>query len=64
MSEEKPIRGERATGLRKPTTYEPDRVCAEEGCETVLSVYNKQTLCWTHLPKKVPVTPRKRKGSI
>lgn len=33
---------------------EPGRVCEAEGCPTVLSVYNRQDLCWLHQPLKFP----------
>jgi hypothetical protein len=26
------------------------RVCAEDGCETVLSCYNTRPMCWQHDP--------------
>ena len=33
---------------RKPVTKEAGRVCADEGCTTVLSVYNKTDWCGVH----------------
>ncbi len=38
--------------LPRPTpTYPPDRVCAEEGCDTRLSMYNAWKRCWQHEPR-------------
>jgi hypothetical protein len=28
--------------------FDEGRVCAEDGCVTVLSVYNSSDLCWQH----------------
>jgi hypothetical protein len=28
----------------------PQRVCAEGGCSTVLSIYNGAAYCWVHEP--------------
>ncbi len=35
---------------REPRTYDRGRVCAARGCSTVLSRYNRQTMCWQHEP--------------
>jgi hypothetical protein len=41
--------------------YKPGRVCAADGCGTVLSVYNRWQFCWQHEPVHA-YTPRgKRK---
>jgi len=26
------------------------RLCAHEGCTTILSTYNTATMCWQHMP--------------
>jgi hypothetical protein len=43
--------------------YPPRRVCAHEGCKTVLSIYNSGTCCATHdfrveMPPAGTRTPR------
>lgn len=30
------------------------RLCAEPGCITVLSRYNRKTTCWLHSPVEIP----------
>ena len=30
------------------------RICAHEGCATVLSTYNATDICWLHTPKVIP----------
>ena len=49
--------------LPRPTpTHPPDRVCAEEGCDTRLSIYNAWKRCWQHEPRhRVPVGQMKGK---
>jgi hypothetical protein len=34
----------------RPRIVRTKRVCAEEGCETVLSCYNTRPMCWQHDP--------------
>jgi hypothetical protein len=49
------IRGSRPQGLpRASRRYAEGRVCAEAGCETKLSVYNRRDKCWAHAEMKVP----------
>ncbi|MGI8708483.1 MAG: hypothetical protein ACR2LG_09825 [Actinomycetota bacterium] len=33
---------------------EKGRVCAHEGCPTVISQYNKREKCWAHAEMKIP----------
>ena len=33
-------------------SYGQDRTCAELSCETALSRYNNNTLCWRHAEKR------------
>jgi hypothetical protein len=55
-------RGTRVRELpRRNRTYPEGRVCAEAGCETRLSVYNKSPLCWQHEPVR-PYYERGRKA--
>jgi hypothetical protein len=39
---------------RRPKTYAAGRVCAAEGCDTILSRYNRAEYCNTHKPVKYP----------
>ena len=51
-------RGAAAQALpRRSRTYPKGRVCAEEGCTTILSVYNRSEFCWQHEPAE-PNDPR------
>jgi hypothetical protein len=55
MGNEQPIRGYRPQGLpRRSRTYESGRTCAEPGCETLLSTYNRRDKCWLHAERKIP----------
>jgi hypothetical protein len=55
MGNEQPIRGSRAQALpRASRTYPRDRVCAEPGCPTRLSTYNRRDKCWVHAEMKIP----------
>ena len=56
------IQGQDAcAGGTPPRRYARGRVCVEEDCETVLSVYNRSAYCWQHDPKVfVNRAPRKR----
>lgn len=37
---------------RRPKTYGGERVCADKGCETQLSRYNRETYCFAHAPTR------------
>jgi hypothetical protein len=55
-----------ATGIgtgasRASKAYKAGRVCSHDGCETVLSIYNKGKFCYQHEPM---VTPRTRGRKI
>jgi len=44
-------KGARVRSLPRPNrSYGTGRVCAAEGCETKLSVYNRWVFCWQHEP--------------
>ncbi len=45
---------------RRNRQWKAGRRCAEPGCETTLSIYNKSKYCWTHDPVRYYV-PRGRK---
>ena len=38
----------------RPKTYGKGRVCSKEDCDTILSQYNKQDMCYLHQPVKRP----------
>jgi hypothetical protein len=66
MSDAKVIRGARPRELPRPNrTYGEGRVCAHEGCDTRLSVYNRAKYCWAHAPVRFPVVrgARRRKAA-
>ncbi|HEV8572186.1 MAG TPA: hypothetical protein VGR49_03925 [Actinomycetota bacterium] len=62
MNETAAIKGSRPRELPRPNrTYKTGRVCAQEGCETRISMYNKAPYCWTHTPMKFPLVRGERK---
>jgi hypothetical protein len=55
LSNQIAIRGQSPKGLPRASQRKPEgRVCAEPGCETRLSTYNRRDKCWTHAEMKVP----------
>ncbi|MFN2543768.1 MAG: hypothetical protein ABR600_04230 [Actinomycetota bacterium] len=55
-------RGERVGQLpRRNRTYDAGRTCAEPGCTTRLSIYNRASHCWQHEPVRTFVSRGKRK---
>ena len=55
MSSKDAIRGSKAQGLpRASQKFPKGRVCAESGCQTQLSTYNRRDRCWAHAEMKVP----------
>jgi hypothetical protein len=53
-----------------PWVRHKDRVCAFEGCDTLLSIYNSSTFCWHHETSRVFALPgpqqrsrRRKEGS-
>lgn len=55
MGHEYAIRGQRAQGLPRASRKSPrGRVCAVDGCGTLLSTYNRRDKCWVHADLKVP----------
>jgi hypothetical protein len=62
MSENQVVRGSRPRELPRPNrTYGHGRVCAHEGCDTRISIYNKSSYCWAHAPLKYPLVRGERK---
>jgi hypothetical protein len=48
-SEREPIKGRQADSHNvKKTLYAEGRICAQEGCATILSRYNRRSYCWQH----------------
>ena len=35
---------------RRNRVWGPGRVCAQDGCITTLSIYNRSKYCWNHEP--------------
>jgi hypothetical protein len=62
MSDQTVIRGSRARELPRPNrTYAAGRLCAQEGCPTRLSIYNKSDHCWQHDPVSFPLVRGERR---
>jgi hypothetical protein len=56
------MRGEHAHTLPRPNRlYSTGRVCAEDGCDTILSRYNRSKLCWQHEPLRYDVLRGRKK---
>ena len=41
-----------SSGRRTSRRAQAGRVCAEDGCDTRLSIYNRATRCWQHEPAR------------
>lgn len=51
------VDGHPITGSDRPSrSFDKDRVCAQDGCATRLSVYNDGRFCYQHEPMVVPRT--------
>lgn len=49
------LKGRRILGTsRAPKEYSEERTCAQKGCETRLSRYNRREFCFAHAPTKFP----------
>jgi hypothetical protein len=60
---EERFRGAPVRSLPRPNRqYEPGRVCAQPGCGTRLSRYNKWRFCWQHEPVHAYVPRGKRRS--
>ena len=46
---------------RRNRTWGRGRVCAEEGCTTRLSMYNRSKLCWNHEPIRYYIARGRKK---
>jgi hypothetical protein len=60
---EERYRGASVRSLPRPNRqYTRNRVCADPGCETKLSMYNKWNYCWQHEPVHDYIPRGKRKS--
>ena len=49
------MKGRRILGSsRAPKTFSSERTCADDGCDTILSRYNRREHCFAHAPTKFP----------
>ncbi len=49
------MKGERIKGVTRPSRdFGAGRVCAQKGCDTHLSRYNRRDYCFAHAPVKYP----------
>lgn len=49
------MKGNKVQGrTRAPRQHDGNRVCEHDGCDTLLSRYNKRTYCYTHTPTRFP----------
>lgn len=49
------MKGNRVQGrTRAPKQHDGIRVCEHDGCETLLSRYNKRVHCYAHTPTRFP----------
>jgi hypothetical protein len=56
------LRGATVRTLPRPNrTWAEGRVCAEEGCATTLSIYNRSKYCWAHEPIHYYITRGRKK---
>jgi hypothetical protein len=48
---------------RPPRRYRPDRLCANHGCDTRLSIYNKSSYCSLHAKDVIRVRGKRARLS-
>ncbi len=49
------------SGSERPSkAFKANRLCAEDGCQTKLSIYNSGKFCYQHEPMVVPRTRGKK----
>lgn len=54
LTDERVTMGTRFQTGRRPKVQAPGRVCAEESCDTTLSIYNRSERCHRHQPIRYP----------
>ncbi len=54
VSEQESLSGQSMSALGRGTvrSFRKDRVCQEDGCGTVLSIYNGDKYCCRHMPRR------------
>ena len=56
------LRGAAVSALpRRNRRWSEGRVCAEDGCITKISIYNKSKFCWAHEPVHFYIARGRRK---
>ena len=51
------VMGKRMSGRPRATKqFDTGRVCSDDSCEQVLSIYNDNKQCFKHAPMKIPRT--------
>jgi hypothetical protein len=56
------LRGSSIRSLpRRNRRWAAGRVCAEEGCPTRISIYNRSNYCWAHEPVRYYVARGRKK---
>jgi hypothetical protein len=54
---ERSVSGTPFSGAGRPSrSFAKGRVCKEQGCDTILSMYNQDKFCAQHAPLTVPRT--------
>lgn len=55
MADTTTVKGRRIAGSARPSrTVKGERVCAQKGCDTKLSQYNRREFCYSHAPVRFP----------
>ncbi len=56
------LRGATVRALpRRNRTWSTGRVCAQEGCVTRISIYNRAKYCWAHEPVQYYIARGRKK---
>ncbi|HEV8176474.1 MAG TPA: hypothetical protein VGP44_02185 [Gemmatimonadales bacterium] len=59
-----PLRGATVRSLpRANRVWGAGRTCAEDGCITSISIYNRSTYCWAHAPLHYYVARGRKKAA-
>ncbi len=57
------LRGEAVHALpRRNRVWSKGRACAEEGCITRISIYNRSKYCWMHEPVRYYIARGRKKS--
>jgi len=64
MRSQSAIRGSKPQAVPRASLRNAQgRVCGHDGCETLLSTYNKRNKCWAHAEMKVPRLRGRKPGA-